>query len=372
MRAILRVFARDADEFRRRPYVLAWLVAVPLIIFLTCVGLQVREPQTRLLLSVGPGAPLTADQARALLDALGDLDIREIAPPVSAAVAMSDHGAPIAAIWTTHWQIFVQERSGSRLELAGVIARRVGATLSAQQPLDLQVGRQLGDSSDDRRGPDLSGVDDYHVIPLPIASAKNAEIATSMLALFPVVMAFALAAIALVRELEQGTIGYLVNSPSASWPLVIIGKLCFPVWMALVCFLMLLIVAVPFYEIRVPNGMVPAVVLAFVCTLWSGALGLAASAVLRSQLHAYLASAVYVICSLLFTGFVYPLSQASEAIRAMSWFFPLTLLDNRLTAWLLDDSLPLPSSADLIPLMAAMAATALLLVLSAYRLVRRV
>jgi hypothetical protein len=61
--------------------------------------------------------------------------------------------------------------------------------------------------------------------------------------------------------------------------------------------------------------------------------GLLVSALLRTQLQAYLASATYAIASILFTGVIFPMSVGSAAAQAVASLFPLSFAMPPLSGW---------------------------------------
>jgi ABC-type multidrug transport system permease subunit len=75
-------------------------------------------------------------------------------------------------------------------------------------------------------------------------------------------------------------------------------------------------------------------------------LGLAVSAVVKSQSQAIIISAVYFLAMTLLSGFLYPLEEASLAIRAMSKLFPLTFVHPNLKGWIVGLEAPGLISAD--------------------------
>jgi hypothetical protein len=55
----------------------------------------------------------------------------------------------------------------------------------------------------------------------------------------------------------------------------------------------------------------------------------------KSQLQAYLIAALYFLCLMLLTGFIYPLEKAVDSIQILSHILPLTYSQEYFTSWLL-------------------------------------
>jgi ABC-2 type transport system permease protein len=66
-------------------------------------------------------------------------------------------------------------------------------------------------------------------------------------------------------------------------------------------------------------------------------LGLAVSALARSQTETLVAAAGYFFALALLTGFFYPIDQSPTAVQALSTLFPLTQLRPAMNSWMLGE-----------------------------------
>jgi hypothetical protein len=158
---------------------------------------------------------------------------------------------------------------------------------------------------------------------------------TYVIALLIAFIPYILTCNSLVREQDTATLERLLVVPGVSWNALMIGKALLPFMLGTAdLFLLMLLSNLVFHTEQGPAGSAT-LAIQLLAILSSTFLGVTVATVVRSQLQAYLSSALYLVCLVLFTGFTFPVSQAPGSIKFASLLFPLTFSLEPLSAWML-------------------------------------
>ncbi len=168
----------------------------------------------------------------------------------------------------------------------------------------------------------------------PPTSARDVSIVPSLVALMTVFLPFFLGSGTYVREREAGTLPIVLLASGARRGWFFIGKIVTPVVVGLTGFMLMLVTSHAWFGYGVKSGLFAMSGLVAIALITSSCLGLAVSTRVRSQQHAHVLSAIYLLSLIFLSGFLYPLSQAALIVRIVSWVFPLTLLLRPLEAWM--------------------------------------
>jgi ABC-type multidrug transport system permease subunit len=168
----------------------------------------------------------------------------------------------------------------------------------------------------------------------PQAAEHSLDLLPRTIALISCFLPFVLAAPSLIREKEAHTLEILLAAPRIKPGVLFVGKCFFPIVVGLFEFLLMLVLAQPFYHVDVKSGLLQIALFLLPALLSSTLLGLAVSAVANSQPQSMMSSAIYFLALTLLTGFLYPLSQGSALIQGLSKLFPLTFVSPVLNAWM--------------------------------------
>lgn len=148
---------------------------------------------------------------------------------------------------------------------------------------------------------------------------------------------FIIAAPTLLKERELHTIEVLLAAPGMRPVWLFLGKCTMPVILTLIDFLLMIVLAQSVYHLYIKSQAWTPIVLLLPAVLSSTFLGIAVSALARSQSQVLLAAAGYFLALALLTGFFYPIDQGPVAVRTLSELFPLTQLRPALNFWMLGD-----------------------------------
>jgi len=201
----------------------------------------------------------------------------------------------------------------------------------------------------------------------PRAADRATDVVVRTAALILCFLPFVLAAPSLIREREAHTLEPLLAAPGIGPGAVMAGKALYALVVSLFNWLLMLVLVQSFYSLDVKSGLLQTTLFLLPALLSSALLGLAVSALARSQSQVIIAAALYFLGMTLFSGFLYPIEEASGTIQALSSLFSLTFVHPILTAWMLGAG----AAALVSPETAALWAQVLVMGLGAVLAVRR-
>lgn len=326
MRGVIKILAKEVAELSHRPFLLFWLATVPMLLTLVAGYISTGEPQETLVLSASGMTDEEKGRARQLLDEIAGLTVVEVEEPVTDIIAVMERTrAGLALVGHRKWEVI--ERSSSRVHHQRLmsLAYQIATSLNLDRPWQLKAIESLSGGGSAATVLSLS----------PFDRRGETWLVAYVVALLLVLPPFMLTCNSLVREQDTDTLGRLLVVPNVSWISLVVGKALLPLLLGAVeLFLLMLLSHLVFDTEGGPAGPTT-LAIQFLAVLSSTLLGIAVATVVRSQLQAYLSSALYLVCLVVFTGFAFPLSQALVPIKLTSYLFPLTFSLQPLAAWML-------------------------------------
>lgn len=132
-----------------------------------------------------------------------------------------------------------------------------------------------------------------------------------------------LTAFAMVRERERGTIEQLIMTPVTSLELIV-GKLIPYVVIGFYDFIIILILSYLMFGVAIKGSLLLLILLGSVFLIGALAMGMLISTVAKSQLQAMQAAMLFILPSVLLSGFMFPREAMPKLIYAISSTFPIT------------------------------------------------
>lgn len=132
-----------------------------------------------------------------------------------------------------------------------------------------------------------------------------------------------LTAFAMVRERERGTIEQLIMTPVTSLELII-GKLIPYVFIGMYDYFIILILSYFLFGVTVKGSLALLILLGFFFLIGALAMGMLISTAAKTQLQAMQAAMLFVLPSVLLSGFMFPREAMPKIVYAISSTFPIT------------------------------------------------
>lgn len=144
-----------------------------------------------------------------------------------------------------------------------------------------------------------------------------------VLALVLMVMTSVLSSMAIVREKENGTLEQLNVTPITRWNLIL-GKLLPFVLIAFIDVLVVIAVAVLWFEVPLKGSLLLLLLLSGVYLLSTLGIGLFVSTVARTQQQAMMTATFFFLMPMLYlSGFIFPIENMPAAIQPLTYLVPL-------------------------------------------------
>jgi ABC-2 type transport system permease protein len=144
-----------------------------------------------------------------------------------------------------------------------------------------------------------------------------------ILALVLLVVSTTLSSMAIVREKELGTLEQLNVTPLARWELIV-GKLVPYAVLGIVDVVLVVAVAVLWFEVPLRGSVGLLFLMCLVYLLSALGLGLFVSTVSRTQQQAMMTTAFFFLIPMVFlSGFVFPIENMPEAVQPVTYLIPL-------------------------------------------------
>lgn len=136
-----------------------------------------------------------------------------------------------------------------------------------------------------------------------------------------------LTAFALVREKERGTIEQLIVTPIRSIELIL-GKMIPYILIGSLDFLIALFFGTYWFNVPIKGNVLLLIILGFGFVICALAVGMLISTVAQNQLQAMQMAILFVLPSVLLSGFIFPREAMPPVIRAAGYAIPLTYFLN--------------------------------------------
>ncbi len=144
-----------------------------------------------------------------------------------------------------------------------------------------------------------------------------------VLALLLLVVTTNLSAMAIVREKEHGTLEQLNVTPLTRWQLIL-GKLLPYVFVAMIDVVLVLAVAVYWFEVPLRGSVALLVAMCFVYLLTTLGLGLFISTISETQQQAMMTTTFFFLTPMIYlSGFIFPIENMPAVIQPLTYLIPL-------------------------------------------------
>ncbi|MGI6712252.1 MAG: ABC transporter permease [Bacillota bacterium] len=132
-----------------------------------------------------------------------------------------------------------------------------------------------------------------------------------------------LTAFAMVREREKGTIEQLIMTPVTSFELII-GKLIPYIIIGFYDYVIILLLSYILFGITVKGSLLLLIVMGIIFLIGALAMGMLISTFAKTQLQAMFAAMIFLLPSVLLSGFMFPREAIPKVIYLISDLFPIT------------------------------------------------
>lgn len=136
-----------------------------------------------------------------------------------------------------------------------------------------------------------------------------------------------LTAFALVREREKGTIEQLIVSPLTSSE-IILGKLTPYIFIGFLDFLFSLALGITIFDVPIAGSLPLLILLGAIFVICSLGMGILISTFSKTQFQAMLMCMIFILPSILLSGFIFPREAMPYPIQILGNFIPLTYFLN--------------------------------------------
>ena len=203
----------------------------------------------------------------------------------------------------------------------GTDANSTNVALGYARALVVSYARELSATSGGRTAPPLIGAD-ARVWFNPSLESRDFMI-PGILALLLLVVTTNLSSMAIVREKELGTLEQLNVTPLARWELIV-GKLVPYAVLGMVDVLLVVAVAVGWFEVPLRGSLGLLMVMCLVYLLTTLGLGLFVSTISKTQQQAMMTTSFFFLLPMIFlSGFIFPIENMPEAIQPVTYLIPL-------------------------------------------------
>ena len=203
----------------------------------------------------------------------------------------------------------------------GTDANSTNAALSYAQLLIAAYARELTVASGRGSGvPPISAA--VRVWFNPALESRDFMI-PGILALLLLVVSTNLSSMAIVREKELGTLEQLNVTPLARWELIV-GKLLPYAMLGMVDVLLVVAVAVGWFEVPLRGSFALLLVMCLVYLLTTLGLGLFISTISSTQQQAMMTSSFFFLMPMVFlSGFIFPIENMPDVVQSVTYLIPL-------------------------------------------------
>lgn len=174
-----------------------------------------------------------------------------------------------------------------------------------------------------------------YTIYYPAAQRQELYLLPKIVSILACFFPFLIASGSVIQEKNEHTLECVIVCLKSKWCHYIVGKELFPLFAGVMNFLVLILFSYSYYGLVIKNGLMGLLLLYVIAIYSSTILGLSASLAFKSQIQAFASSAFYLVCMVLFTGFIFPLESSALYIKAISNLFPLTFLLQPMHEWII-------------------------------------
>ena len=351
-----KVFIKDAQEILYSRGFLLLIFLVP-VSFIALVG-QISEDSNTLHIHIydNPEAIPSSKTIHQLLSDFVYVEIMDKIPKDEIVWNTLDkHNLDMVFIWRPNnsnvsklisdnnldggWYIYAQPSQQSEtLQIKNVVSVLQTALTASQFVEDFQIpwwGLHLLPGNEKKAGLPKYPIATFYLQQRNGTPSSNSVwLVPPVIALIVVFIPFLLASGSIVREREIGTLEVLAAAPRVTWMGILFGKAILPVLTGIGVLALLILFSRTFFDFGMKPGFTGIFCLQLLAIMVASLQGLIISSLVRSQLNAYMISAVYLVALILLTGFSLPIDDASPLIQWISSMLPLTSTFRAFSVWM--------------------------------------
>lgn len=339
MSALLRVVAKELGELALNPRALFITLLVPALILLLVGRLEIRAPTVRVLVSgMGDCSATEAADESALttyryLQQLSWVELacqKEVETEPLRRLEEGDFGILLSMNdgMEGRWVVYHADANPDRMRWGLRLAQ--GIQVSRRELTDAEDATTVLFKMSTLGAMPLRSAFQYY----PQGARRSIAALPGAFGLMLCFLPFVIAAPSLIRERQGHTLEVLLSAPGVSGDTILVGKCLVSLAVTLVSGVLMLFTMQTAYQIYIKSDAVLFGLFLTLPILSSALLGLAISAVARTQSQILLAAAVYFLCLLLLSGFLYPLEGSATQVRVLSHVFSFTYLVDPAYSWL--------------------------------------
>jgi drug efflux transport system permease protein len=219
--------------------------------------------------------------------------------------------------------VHVRNRTPTAVQVVadGTDANSTNVALGYAGALIAEYARELAVASGQVSGPALVSAE-VRVWFNPQLESRDFMI-PGILALLLLVVTTNLSSMAIVRERELGTLEQLNVTPIARWELIV-GKMLPYALIGLIDILLVVVVAVFWFEVPLRGSFALLLAMCLVYLLTTLGLGLFVSTISSTQQQAMMTSSFFFLIPMVFlSGFVFPIENMPEVVQPVTYLIPL-------------------------------------------------
>ena len=324
MSRILHLMRKEFLELRQDPRLFGIVILAP-ILQLTMLGYAATTDVKNVpVVVVDEDRSTTSRELISRFDASDNFVIVATAPSVNEIDEYLDRGrAWMALAIPARYGERVQRGQGTAIQVVadGTDANSTNVALGYAGRLVAGYARELATANGQGAGEPLVAAD-VRVWFNPRLESRDFMI-PGILALLLLVVTTNLSSMAIVREKELGTLEQLNVTPLARWELIT-GKLLPYALLGMVDVLLVVAVAVGWFEVPLRGSFPLLLVLCLVYLLTTLGLGLFVSTISKTQQQAMITSSFFFLLPMVFlSGFIFPIENMPAAIQPFTYLIPL-------------------------------------------------
>ena len=323
MRYVIRIFQRDLFSLIYNRRIIFFIVVLPPALLALIGGLRIKSDNVAMRVLFAPEmSEKSRNHIRTMFEQFSALSVSfgEKAD-TSPLTTINKHRLDLLVIASdSHLTYYTAETDADRIEL---LRQMIDTIEHARKNEIVEI---LAQSSEvDWQRPLISF--------FPTAYGRDYFAVPKLISILVCFMPFLLASVSIIIERDEHTLEPLLVALGTNWSRLMAGKALLPLFVGLFHFLLMVLMSQSLFGLHLKSGFWSILTIQTAAATASVILGLGISCIVSSQLYALIASAVYLLCLILFTGFIFPIDTASPLIGALSHLFPLTFTLDPMTNW---------------------------------------
>jgi ABC-2 type transport system permease protein len=324
MRRTLHLIRKEFLELRQDPRLFAIVIMAPLLQLVMLGYAATTDVQDVPIVVVDEDRSAPSRELISRFEASQNFAVIDSVSSLAAVDAYLDEGDAWMAL-TIPAGYGARIRSGLPVQIQlvadGTDANSTNVALGYARALVVGYSRELSASSGGQVAPPLVSAD-VRVWFNPGLESRDFMI-PGILALVLLVVTTNLSSMAIVREKELGTLEQLNVTPLARWELIV-GKLVPYAILGMVDVLLVVAVAVGWFEVPLRGSFWLLMAMCLVYLLSTLGLGLFVSTISRTQQQAMMTTSFFFLLPMVFlSGFIFPIENMPEVIQPVTYLIPL-------------------------------------------------